>query len=410
MAQKLGDKVVARAAGLDGGIDRQPRAKPAAHLVFILLRLHGEIAQRLRRQKQHGKADHHAGKSPHGQPHAVQKHHPQVQHTAEQIEDRAEIIAGQVGVDGAVALLAPGKLTGVALLKKREGQAQNVPDEAVAGQDIQLEAQAQKQRGLQKADQQIRDIDHRHCDHNGHKPVSVVCRHHIVHQNPRQDRQREAGDERHKIQDEQIAEYAPFPLEALPGHLKQAVPFSLFFEKRPRLKAKHDPGEGGVQLLHGHAAVPLGGIVEDGLSAAKALQHHEMVIVPVQDAGQGRLFELLRLAAKAAADEAEAPPGPQDAACRAAVARHAAGLPQFFHRQKAAVISKHHGKACRPAFRGLHLEGLRRADAPAPFPPGHDDAAPDRCAVFLSVHHFSNSLSCGRPSSMGWADSSTMVS
>ena len=56
-----------------------------------------------------------------------------------------------MGVDGAVALLAPGKLTGVALLKKREGQAQNVPDEAVAGQDIQLEAQAQKQRGLQES-------------------------------------------------------------------------------------------------------------------------------------------------------------------------------------------------------------------------------------------------------------------
>src|SRR6201981_2161708 len=129
-----------------------------------------------------------------------------------------------------------------------------------------------------------------------------------------------------------------------------------------------------------------GGIVDIGVLAVDALQHHEMIEIPVDDARRRHRVQRRRLEAEALCDKPIAPRGPDDIARLAAVARDAAGDTKLFQRNPGAVMGKHDRKRGGAAFDRLHLENDRRALRPPPPRPETAAGVAARFCVGTTIH------------------------
>ena len=115
---------------------------------------------------------------------------------------------------------------------------------------------------------------------------------------------------------------------------------------------------------------PIAGIVDIDVAAVDPFQHHEMVEVPVDDAGHRQFVQRRRLLAETLGVEAEGARRPDDVAGLAAVARDAAGNAKLLQRNPRAVMREHHRQRGRAALDGFHLQdGRRLLDVPAPEQP-----------------------------------------
>ena len=179
----------------------------------------------------------------------------------------------------------------------------------------------------------------------------------------RRHHQREADDDQQAdggLRGAQFAQQQPQALRLAAGPL----------ERSGRLHRQRDAGEREIEL--GHVGSPASDrrIVDVDVVAVDAFQHHEMVEVPVDDAGHRQFVQRRGLLAKTLGVEAEAARRPDDVARLAAVARDAAGDAELLQRDPGAVVGEHHGERRRPALDGFHLQdGGRLLDVPAPEQP-----------------------------------------
>ena len=117
-------------------------------------------------------------------------------------------------------------------------------------------------------------------------------------------------------------------------------------------------------------------IVDIDAAAVDRLQHHEMIEIPVDDAGHRQFVQRRRLLAEALGVEAEGARGLDDVAGLAAVARDAAGDAKLLQRDPGAVMGKHDRQRSGAAFDGLHLKDDGSAlDVPSNARNGRRDAA-----------------------------------
>src|SRR5258708_6718723 len=112
------------------------------------------------------------------------------------------------------------------------------------------------------------------------------------------------------------------------------------------------------------------GIVEVDVATVDTFQHHEMVEVPVDDAGHRQFMQRRGFFSKTLGVEAEGTCRPDDVARLAAVARDAAGDTELLQRDPGAVVGEHHRQRRGAALDGFHLQdGGRPLDVPAPEQP-----------------------------------------
>ena len=103
------------------------------------------------------------------------------------------------------------------------------------------------------------------------------------------DQGRDQGAEHHK------GHRGSGALQTFPPKGQDALGLSVGNEALIRLDHQADAGEGAVEGFHFHPADSSGGVVQYGFSAPKTVQHHKMVEVPMDDAGESpRFFQVLR--------------------------------------------------------------------------------------------------------------------
>ena len=133
------------------------------------------------------------------------------------------------------------------------------------------------------------------------------------------DREDEAGEDHQQPQTQHLGQGALLPPDALFDQRKQGVfPFGLF-KLGGGVEGEHHAGKPLVQVLHGQLAPAQGRVVEVDKGPLKALQHHKMVEVPVDQTGHLQLLQSLRLLAVAVAFQPEFAGGVHDVAGVAAV-------------------------------------------------------------------------------------------
>ena len=121
-----------------------------------------------------------------------------------------------------------------------------------------------------------------------------------------------------------------------------------------RFQAEDNAGVRRVKFLHADPDPAPGGIVQEGAFLIKPLQHHEVIVIPVDDR---RKLHLLPQGRDAVFVDMHFHPVPDrglgDIGEPGAVPGYAAVLPHLLKRQ--AVIRQHHRQGRRAALRGLHL-------------------------------------------------------
>ena len=131
-------------------------------------------------------------------------------------------------------------------------------------------------------------------------------------------------------------------------------------ERRGRLHRKDNAGEREVEFDHVGSPAADRGVVDVDVAAVDAFQHHEMVEIPVDDAGHRQFVQRRGLLAKPPRVEAEGARGANDVARLAAVARDAAGDAELLQRDPGAMVGENHGQRRGPALDGFHLQDGRR--------------------------------------------------
>src|SRR5579859_1732370 len=126
-----------------------------------------------------------------------------------------------------------------------------------------------------------------------------------------------------------------------------------------RLADDGDAGVGLAQVVHRHEPSPVGWVDHPDSAVRGALEHHEMVELPVQDRPARQVAEVSQIRPDA--------PGPQPAGARGAdhrqradaVAAGAGQVPQLAEVDALAEVAEHHGQACRAAVGMFHLPDVR---------------------------------------------------
>jgi hypothetical protein len=117
-------------------------------------------------------------------------------------------------------------------------------------------------------------------------------------------------------------------------------------------------------LLHGDLALADRRIVDGDVIAADLREHHEMVVVPMQDAGQLQLGQMLQIEPQRPCGHLEFRPDAHEIAKGEAFQRNAEAPPDGRQVQAMTVMAGHHRETGQAAFRrlGLDDDGSPRGD------------------------------------------------
>ena len=131
-------------------------------------------------------------------------------------------------------------------------------------------------------------------------------------------------------------------------------------EFRPQLKGHHDAGERLVKLLHRHGHHAAGRVVQHGLARLEAVQHHEVIEVPVDDAREGGvLLQVLHFQPVAVRLQAVVLCGNEHVFHVGAVAGDAAVQAHLLQRHPLLIIGQDHRETGRAALQRFHLHDHR---------------------------------------------------
>ena len=136
-------------------------------------------------------------------------------------------------------------------------------------------------------------------------------------------------------------------------------------EAAGRCELECHAGEVARDIGEGETAQTFGRVVDRHAGAPDGFQHHEMVQVPVQDAGGPQHAEFIEVQTQRPCGEAEAIRDRDHVLERRSLQREAVAPAQRTGVGMVAVIAGDHGEAGEPAFRGFRLQDDRQAPAPA---------------------------------------------
>jgi hypothetical protein len=141
-------------------------------------------------------------------------------------------------------------------------------------------------------------------------------------------------------------------------------------ECRGGLHGQGNAGERQIEFDHVDSPAADRGIVDVDVATVDTFEHHEMIEVPVDDAGHRQFVQRRRFLAKPPGVEVKGARRPNDVARLAAVARDAASDAELLQRDPDAVMGENHGERRGPALDGFHLQdGGCPPDVPAPEQP-----------------------------------------
>ena len=123
-------------------------------------------------------------------------------------------------------------------------------------------------------------------DDKGQQQVVVLAGQQVVGEHARKCRGQYADDGRDQRGEGDECERAAHAVQALLGKLDDRTALSVRNEVFARAKGQADARKRAVELLPIDGDAPAVGVVDDGLAAAEAAQHHKVYKVPMQDAGK----------------------------------------------------------------------------------------------------------------------------
>ena len=249
----------------------------------------------------------------------------------------------------------------MALGEESDRQVQEVPDEGRGHLQAELGLHTEQGLLLQPDEPGLEQRRHDEAEHQRREPVLEARHQHLVDEHLREPREGEARQHQQQARGDDEGEAAGLAVEVAQQRADHAGGTAAAFEGLTGFEGEHDAGEGLLELVHGDAPRPLGGVVQQRVAVLEALEDHVVAEVPVDDHRQRQIGQLLRLLAEALRRQAETSCGLQQIAGLAAVARHAAARAQQLERLPAAVVGEDHGERSRAAFDGLHLQDRRHA-------------------------------------------------
>jgi hypothetical protein len=314
-------------------------------------------------RREHQQVDQGQGDADERQDHVVPKHEGRVEDGRDQPDDAGGQITGQDGGHRLVARDPVADLAGVALGEELHRQPQHVPQKLSRRGDRQLGLRPHQEVLLQRRERRPQHGRHPHAHQQGPQPALRSADEDLVDEDLGEGRDRQPGDD--QPQPGQHAErhrdpHAPGPLAQGPRHAGLAAPA---LEVRPGREGHEEAGEALVELLEGHRAPPVGGVVEIHAVAAERLDDQEVVEVPEGQEGKPDLAEALQLGLEGLRLHAVALGGRDHVAGIAPVARDPAVHAELLQGHPPPVVGEDDAQARGPALDRLHLEIRRRPDA-----------------------------------------------
>ena len=376
------EKAVFRAAGLDGLYHLYARHGGARELALVALLHPGDVDALFGYQPREAEIDDYGRHAHEREQYAVTEHHDEIEQHQRRVYDEWGEDLDHAAGNGGVGVLPLLDVARHALGEKGHGQMQYLPHEGGAAHYGQLAVYPQGVYGPYPLDRQ----PHRAEEHQrqgeaaqpadvlpGQQPVEEDVREHAVYY---PDERGDEGGQQHERNGRARA------VQALSGKGEHRLRLAARLEVRARLEQQAYAGEGLVEGLHRHGIAALRRVVEQGLVALEAVEHHEVVEVPVYYAGEAALAaQRVGFVAAALGDKAVAPGGPDHVPGVRAVPGDAAVRAHLLQGHPLAVICQHHGEAGGAALQRLHL---------------HDDGDPDAARLHGPLH-FSCSLSHAPP-------------
>src|SRR5579859_6032038 len=134
-------------------------------------------------------------------------------------------------------------------------------------------------------------------------------------------------------------------------------------EQSPWAKVQNNSGHRLIELAHGNFAASSGRVIDPTAAVAqKALEHHEMAEVPMQNDRGPEFGEFLRTKLQTLRFQTVGAGGTHDVAGFTPIAGNTTSHPQLFNCNPSSVVCKHNGQGCRAAFQGLKLDDGWRAN------------------------------------------------
>jgi hypothetical protein len=225
-----------------------------------------------------------------GEPGSVDPHHPHQHECHRTVDNRGDRGRAQGLLDLVDRNKARCHIAGVAALEEAERQAQHVPEEAHLPIERQGGASGDHRPGAHEVDQRAKGEHQPDAERDQGQQVAVVRDDDVIEHKLEADRNRDPDglqDQRHC---QHLGRSRGKPMGAaqqLPYPDPRAFRFALEILGRPGFE--RNPGETRVDFLLRHGSTAHGGIVDDDAAPTHLRQHHEMIVVPVQDATSGKL-------------------------------------------------------------------------------------------------------------------------
>ena len=290
--------------------------------------------------------------------HQIKDHHPRVQ------QQRGKGIHQGAG-DGGVGVHALQDIARHALGKEAHGHFQQFPQEGGAAHQGHFAVDLQGVDRLDPGREQLGRPQKGQQAQEGRQQLPVLPGEQPVHKEVGKHRVHDAEEGADGGGEHDEGHRGLRAHQSFAGEGQGALASAAGLKVRPRLDLQADAGEAAVKFLRADLHLAPGGVVEQHLLAPEAPQHHKVVEVPVDDAGDVQLLpQGLRLAAVARCLHAVAPGGKQYVSGVGPVPGHAAVQAHLLQGDPFAVIGQDHGKAGGAAFQRLHLHDHRHLGHP----------------------------------------------
>ena len=273
-------------------------------------------------------------------------------------------LSGQQVGDAVVDCHARADVSGEPLREELHRQVHDVPQKPAGGRDRELGLQPEQVPALQPRENAGRGDRGAHGQEQRLRQLRRTPDEHVVDEQAQEGRRYQTGHDQQQTGADDVCQCRVRPRQPGAQRGRQASPDAPAPEVRPRLERESYAGERLIEFLRRHDPRPGRRVVQKDLPAPKALEHEEVVEVPVNDQRQRQVRQRRGLAPEPARDQPVAARALQHVAGLAAIAGHAARDAQFLQRHEAPEVGENHGERRGSALDRLHLQHRRYAHAP----------------------------------------------
>ena len=231
-----------------------------------------------------------------GQRGTDEQHDDQRRHQQRRIDQNADDAFGQQRLDWRDRTNARQEIADVAALEVAEWQSQQMADDIAAELEGERLAEREDDPVAQSARDRTDRIDRAKADQQDGEQARVALADRLIDDELDEEGCQQGQELDHQREHENLGERTPEVAEAAPqiGEPRGDLGIDRF-ERGGRGQLERDAGEVGAQLGDRDAAAATGRIDDRRDPAGDALQHYEMVHIPVQDGGLLKLVELVQL-------------------------------------------------------------------------------------------------------------------